>query len=209
MAPTHGAFTGLSFTISDNDLVEVLAFTTKLKKETNVNVSDGHRYISYGFPAPHLQRRPASGLCRWERLSSGYDGLRRSLHRSRRPAGCSGKMGTAVRNIVANRQDCQISAGFDQVPMQLDFPVYTAMESIAEHVDVVVDFSHPTALESLLQYCKKHSTPAVLCTTAKITWCSPTMVPPRMEWMPSSPASRFFRWEFPRAFPFPFGTPPG
>lgn len=79
--------------------------------------------------------------------------------------GCSGKMGTAVRNIVANRQECQISAGFDQVPMQLDFPVYTAMESLAEHVDVVVDFSHPTALESLLQYCKKNSTPAVLCTT--------------------------------------------
>ena len=38
MAPTHGAFTGLSFTISDNDLVDVLAFTTQLKKETDVNV---------------------------------------------------------------------------------------------------------------------------------------------------------------------------
>ena len=38
MAPTHGAFTGLSFTISDNDLVDVLAFTTRLKQETQVNV---------------------------------------------------------------------------------------------------------------------------------------------------------------------------
>ena len=38
MAPTHGAFTGLSFTISDNDLVDVLAFTSKLKQETQVNV---------------------------------------------------------------------------------------------------------------------------------------------------------------------------
>ncbi len=38
MAPTHGAFTGLSFTISDNDLMDVLAFTTQLKKETNVNM---------------------------------------------------------------------------------------------------------------------------------------------------------------------------
>lgn len=38
MAPTHGAFTGLSFTISDNDLVEVLAFTTALKKEMEVSV---------------------------------------------------------------------------------------------------------------------------------------------------------------------------
>ena len=53
MAPTHGAFTGLSFTISDNDLVEVLAFTTKLKKEINVNVivSSVNHKISVYDPA--------------------------------------------------------------------------------------------------------------------------------------------------------------
>lgn len=53
MAPTHGAFMGLSFTISDNDLVEVLAFTTKLKKETNVNVivSSVNHKISVYDPA--------------------------------------------------------------------------------------------------------------------------------------------------------------
>ena len=53
MAPTPGAFTGLSFTISDNDLVEVLAFTTKLKKETNVNVivSSVNHKISVYDPA--------------------------------------------------------------------------------------------------------------------------------------------------------------
>ncbi|WP_369297702.1 hypothetical protein [uncultured Neglectibacter sp.] len=38
MAPTHGALTGLSFTISDNDLIDILSFTSSLKKETNVNV---------------------------------------------------------------------------------------------------------------------------------------------------------------------------
>lgn len=38
MAPTHGAYTGLSFTISDNDLIDILAFTTALKKKTSVNV---------------------------------------------------------------------------------------------------------------------------------------------------------------------------
>lgn len=53
MAPTHGAFTGLSFTISDSDLVEVLAFTTKLKKETSVNVivSSVNHKISVYDPA--------------------------------------------------------------------------------------------------------------------------------------------------------------
>ena len=58
MAPTHGAFTGLSFTISDNDLVDVLAFTTKLKKETNVNVivsSVTHKISVY---APAMKNTP-------------------------------------------------------------------------------------------------------------------------------------------------------
>lgn len=53
MAPTHGAFTGLSFTISDNDLVDVLAFTTQLKKETDVHVivSSVNHKISVYDPA--------------------------------------------------------------------------------------------------------------------------------------------------------------
>lgn len=38
MAPTHGAYTGLSFTISDNDLIDILSFVSSLKKETQVNV---------------------------------------------------------------------------------------------------------------------------------------------------------------------------
>lgn len=37
MAPTHGAYTGLSFTISDNDLVDMLRFTAELKKKANIN----------------------------------------------------------------------------------------------------------------------------------------------------------------------------
>ncbi len=38
MAPTHGAYTGLSFTISDNDLIDILSFISALKKKNNVNV---------------------------------------------------------------------------------------------------------------------------------------------------------------------------
>lgn len=38
MAPTHGAYTGLSFTISDNDLIDILSFISALKKKTEVNV---------------------------------------------------------------------------------------------------------------------------------------------------------------------------
>lgn len=53
MAPTHGAFTGLSFTISDSDLIDILAFITQLKRETNVNVivSSVNHKISVYDPA--------------------------------------------------------------------------------------------------------------------------------------------------------------
>ena len=39
MAPTHGATTGLSFTIADEDLIGILGFiTSKLKRETDIDV---------------------------------------------------------------------------------------------------------------------------------------------------------------------------
>ncbi len=38
MAPTHGATTGLSFTISDEDMIDILGFTSKFKRETDIDV---------------------------------------------------------------------------------------------------------------------------------------------------------------------------
>ena len=38
MAPTHGATTGLSFTVSGEDLIGILGFTSKLKQETDMDV---------------------------------------------------------------------------------------------------------------------------------------------------------------------------
>ena len=38
MPPNHGANAGLSFTISDQDLIEVLSFANTLKTETGIKV---------------------------------------------------------------------------------------------------------------------------------------------------------------------------
>ena len=38
MAPPPGATTGLSFTISDEDMIDILGFTSKLKQETDIDV---------------------------------------------------------------------------------------------------------------------------------------------------------------------------
>lgn len=56
MAPTHGAYTGLSFTISDNDLVEMLAYTAKLKASRSINVivsSVNHKISVYDEEMRH------------------------------------------------------------------------------------------------------------------------------------------------------------
>ena len=76
MAPTHGAFTGLSFTISGQDLVDVLAFTTKLKKETGVNVivsSVNHKISVYD---PDMKNTPGIAAKVFGAISSTRADLR-------------------------------------------------------------------------------------------------------------------------------------
>lgn len=48
LAPTQGAFTSVSFTISDNDLDKILAFTSNLRDTSNIKtiVSSGNCKIS-------------------------------------------------------------------------------------------------------------------------------------------------------------------
>lgn len=76
MAPTHGAFTGLSFTISDNDLVDMLTFTTKLKKEMDVNVivsSVNHKIAVYD---PAMKNTPGIAARVFEAIAGTKADLR-------------------------------------------------------------------------------------------------------------------------------------
>ncbi len=58
MAPTHGAVTGLSFTISDHDLVDMIGFTSELKKEMDIKAiisSVNHKISVYD---PNMKNTP-------------------------------------------------------------------------------------------------------------------------------------------------------
>ena len=81
--------------------------------------------------------------------------------------GCNGKMGAAVQSFVSQREDCSIAAGVDvSGGSQGSFPVYISISQVKEAAQVVVDFSHPSALSGILEYCRQHpGTAAVLCTT--------------------------------------------
>ena len=60
----------------------------------------------------------------------------------------------------------KIIAGIDKLGERYDeFPVYTKVFDMPEKPDVIIDFSHPSALPDLLSYGKMNNVPLVLATT--------------------------------------------
>ena len=80
--------------------------------------------------------------------------------------GCNGKMGQVISNLLANDTEAKISFGFDiNTEKKNSYPVYDDISKIAQKADVVIDFSHPALLSSLIEYCKQNKTGAVIATT--------------------------------------------
>ncbi|MBQ4629950.1 MAG: 4-hydroxy-tetrahydrodipicolinate reductase [Clostridia bacterium] len=80
--------------------------------------------------------------------------------------GCNGKMGQVIASILETDDDARISFGFDiNTEQKNSFPVYDNIDSIKEPADVVIDFSHPSMLDSIICYCKSEKVPAVIATT--------------------------------------------
>lgn len=81
-------------------------------------------------------------------------------------SGACGRMGRVIARLSKERDGCVICAGIDKLGEQYDdFPVYKSVFDMPEKPDVIIDFSHPSALDDLLSYCKINGVPAVLATT--------------------------------------------
>ena len=81
-------------------------------------------------------------------------------------SGCGGRMGKAVAAAVGN--EVRIVAGVDVNAASIDasdFPIYESITEFSDKADVIVDFSHHSALPSLLDYAKATKTPVVVATT--------------------------------------------
>lgn len=80
--------------------------------------------------------------------------------------GCNGKMGRTIAACAAKRDDCKIVAGVDinTTPCD-DFPVFSTPKECNVPIDVIVDFSHPSCLDGVLQYATENHIPAVIATT--------------------------------------------
>ncbi|MCR5484048.1 MAG: 4-hydroxy-tetrahydrodipicolinate reductase [Clostridiales bacterium] len=79
--------------------------------------------------------------------------------------GCFGHMGRVISEIVSERDDCRIVAGIDTATGTADFPVFTSPSLFKGKADVLIDFSHPSALSGVLGYAVENSLPAVIATT--------------------------------------------
>ena len=83
--------------------------------------------------------------------------------------GCGGRMGRAVSELIASSDECNIVAGVDINASELGalcpFPVYENINDFSGKADVIIDFSHHSALASLLEYSEAHGTPLVIATT--------------------------------------------
>lgn len=80
--------------------------------------------------------------------------------------GCNGKMGQVISRLVAEDDSVEIVCGVDiNTELQNPYPVVKSIGEFDGAADVVIDFSHPSCLSSVLEYCQKTNTPVVLATT--------------------------------------------
>lgn len=83
--------------------------------------------------------------------------------------GCGGRMGRAVTEAINNNDKLSVVAGIDVNASSLGatcaFPVYQAISDFPDKADVIIDFSHHSALPALCDYAIATSTPLVICTT--------------------------------------------
>lgn len=79
--------------------------------------------------------------------------------------GCNGKMGVAVTKAVSERSDCTIVAGVDLYGDNASYPVFRSFDEINVDADVIIDFSNPVVLDSMLSFAKSKNMPVIICTT--------------------------------------------
>ena len=80
-------------------------------------------------------------------------------------SGACGRMGRQVAALAEDEQ-AKIVCGVDvHVAQWSDFPVYPSFSLVEEEADVIVDFSRPEILPTLLAYAKARHLPVVLAST--------------------------------------------
>ena len=80
--------------------------------------------------------------------------------------GACGKMGRFIYDVISEREDCKVVGGIDKFgEAYAEFPVVKEVADLPIKPEVIIDFSHPSALDDLINYGQTNGTALVLATT--------------------------------------------
>ena len=81
--------------------------------------------------------------------------------------GCKGRMGRVLESFIASSANMRLAAGVDRTIDGTEaYPAFASLAECNVPADVVLDFSHFSAVPDLLEYCVKNKLPAVIATTS-------------------------------------------
>lgn len=84
--------------------------------------------------------------------------------------GINGKMGQVICRMLEDNNSAKIVCGVDiNKDKKNGVPVYNSLSEAKDEIDVIIDFSHPSSLESTLKYAMKNNKALVLATTGLST----------------------------------------
>ena len=79
--------------------------------------------------------------------------------------GYSGAMGRVLTKCVNEDNELQLVCGVSRDELDVPFKTYLKMSNVEETADVIIDFSHHSAIDDVLAYATKTKTPLVIATT--------------------------------------------
>lgn len=81
--------------------------------------------------------------------------------------GAAGRMGKAIMALAEGDEKVSVIAAVDVAPIQCGVPCYQGIMEVPVDLgaDVIIDFSHHTAIEGIISYAKAAGCAAVICTT--------------------------------------------
>lgn len=81
-------------------------------------------------------------------------------------SGCNGKMGQVICRMLQDDETVRVVCGIDLSPAEQNgFPVVSRPSEVTVEADILIDFSHFSALDPLLEFALKTKTPVVVATT--------------------------------------------
>jgi 4-hydroxy-tetrahydrodipicolinate reductase len=81
-------------------------------------------------------------------------------------SGCNGKMGQVITRLANESDQLRIVAGCDiNDNIKNDYPVFKNIKDCNVEVDVIIDFSNPSAFDNLIDFATSKKIPLVMATT--------------------------------------------